>query len=214
MPEYIYICGPDGSGKSTYLYEIQKHLNKANVKTKYVWLRSPKILSKPLMAYCRLTGLTKYFHVKEIRYGGHEFYRSKAISYLFPLVQLIDFKIKNFFLKSRLNKSEYILIDRFSLDTLADLMVDTHRFNLHNTWIGRSFINSIPEGTEIIVLDVNEENIRSRKRDVRFDPHLKKKIRAYKILGDELNLRVVNNNRDKEIVLKDILGRLKLNERH
>lgn len=69
----IYITGPDGSGKTTYLEEIQRFFNEKGNRTNYVWLRSPKILSKPLMAYCRLAGLTRYKNIDGIRYGGHEF---------------------------------------------------------------------------------------------------------------------------------------------
>jgi thymidylate kinase len=211
MPESIYICGPDGSGKSTFLNEIQKYLEEKNERTKYVWLRSPKILSKPLMGFCRFVGLTRYFVINGTRYGGHEFYRSKVVSCIFPILQLTDFKIMNFFLKKKFNKSDFILIDRHAIDTLADLMVDTHRFDLHQMWIGRSFINLLPENTKIIVLDVEEDTLRNRKNDVRYDPQLTNKIKVYRILGKDLRLIKIDNNREKKIVIKDVFFKLGLN---
>jgi thymidylate kinase len=211
MPEFIYICGPDGSGKSTLLNEIQKHLKNNNVRTEYIWLRSPKILSKPLMGFCRIIGLTRYFIIDGMRYGGHEFYRSKIVSYIFPILQLVDFRIMNFFLKQKFNNSDIILIDRHAIDTLADLMVDTHRFDLHRSWIGRSFINLLPEDIKIILLDVEEETLRIRKNDVRYDPNLTNKIKVYRILGKDLRLIKIDNNREKKIVLKDVFLKLGLN---
>lgn len=210
----IYLTGPDGSGKTTYLEEIQRHFNEKGNQANYVWLRSPKILSKPLMAYCRLAGLTRYKNIDGIRYGGHEFYRSKFVSWLFPVLQLIDFKIKLLFKQKEINKDNIVLLDRFALDTLADLMVDTHRFDLHKTGIGRAFINTIPDKCKIIVLEATEDIIRKRKRDTLHDPHLSDKIKVYSILASDLNLTKINNNRNQSEVRLEIFEELGLNERH
>lgn len=210
----IYLTGPDGSGKTTYLEEIQRHFNEKGNRANYVWLRSPKILSKPLMAYCRLAGLTRYKNIDGIRYGGHKFYRSKFVSWLFPVLQLIDFKIKLLFKQKEINKDNIVLLDRFALDTLADLMVDTHRFDLHKTDIGRAFINTIPDKCKIIVLEATEDIIRKRKRDTLHDPHLSDKIKVYSILASDLNLTKINNNRNQSEVRLEIFEELGLNERH
>ena len=210
----IYLTGPDGSGKTTYLEEIQRHFNEKGNRANYVWLRSPKILSKPLMAYCRLAGLTRYKTIDGIRYGGHEFYRSKFVSWLFPVLQLIDFKIKLLFKQKEINKDNIVLLDRFALDTLADLMVDTHRFDLHRTAIGRSFISSIPDKCKIIVLEATENIIRKRKKDTLHDPNLSNKIKAYSILASDLNLTKINNNHNQSEVRLEIFEELGLNERH
>lgn len=201
-----YITGPDGSGKTTYIKEIEDYYIKKDRKTKHIWIRSPKIFSKPLMAYCRLIGLTKYKIIDGVKYGKHEFYRSKFISWLFPILQLIDFKIK--WAYTRIGKQDTILFDRFALDTLADLMVDTYNFNLHKTYIGRYFIKLIPKNTEMLMLSVSEENIRSRKKDTLHDEHLQNKIQVYKILCNDLDIKLIDNNRDCNIVKKDIFNYL------
>ena len=150
-----YITGPDGSGKTTYINEIYYYLQNKNVPVQHIWLRSPKILSKPLMVYCRLVGLTKYKTINGFRYGVHEFYKSKFVSWIFPLLQLIDFQIKKWLVFSKINqmKDFVILLDRFALDTLADLMVDTGRYDLHLKRIGKSFRKLMPVNTKIIVLN-------------------------------------------------------------
>ena len=99
--QVYYIAGSDGSGKTTLLKDLEIKLIDNSNRTIHIWIRSPKILSKPLMAYCRLVGLTKYETVDGIKYGKHELHRSSFVSWLFPILQLIDFKIKWYFKKKR-----------------------------------------------------------------------------------------------------------------
>ncbi len=207
-----YITGPDGSGKTTYLKEIETLLKEHGQNPSYIWLRSPKILSKPLMAYCRLVGLTKYKYIDEVKYGEHQFYRSKFVSFLFPILQLIDFKIKLFTYKNQFRNNDIILYDRFALDTLADLMVDTHRFDMHKKWVGRQFINILDNEIITILLKVDEDIIKIRKLDTKHDSNTAIKNKVYSILAQDLGLLEICNNREMEIVKKDIINGFDLNE--
>ena len=210
MASIYYLTGPDGSGKSSYLEEVADCLARKGINVSHVWLRSPKIFSKPLMAYCRLVGLTKYQTVDGIRYGGHFFQRSRIISRLYPWLQVIDFRVKLLTYSGKFKSDDIVLMDRFSLDTLADLMVDTERFNLHKIRVGRMLLDLIPDNTKIIVLSTSEKNIRIRKVDTRHDPLLEKKIKAYAVLSKDLGLEVVDNNGDFQVVKDDIFHKLAL----
>jgi thymidylate kinase len=205
-----YLTGADGCGKTTLINLVSDKLLLSGKYPVYIWLRSPKIISKLLMVYCRLIGLTKYERINGIRYGKHEFYRSKFVSWLFPILQLLDFKLTYLGIKRKIELNSVILFDRFSLDTLADLMVDTNRYNLHKTWIGKSFLNLLPKETKIIFLKVDELIIRNRKIDTLYDPHLSKKIEAYSILAKDLNIEFVENIDSKELVIKKIFAKLGL----
>jgi thymidylate kinase len=200
----IYIAGPDGIGKTTYLEYVESTLSENP--TRHIWIRSPKILSKPLMAYCRLVGLTKYKTIDGIKYGIHLFYKSSWVSWLFPILQLIDFKIKWKLEKRKVKPSEVVLFDRFNIDTLADLMVDTHKMELHKTWIGKKFIEMLPQNTKVVILHVEEETIRSRKKDTLHDENLALKIKVYDILSKDLNLKVIDNNRSLSVVKDEIVN--------
>lgn len=208
----IYIAGPDGSGKTSFLKAIEGEFNKNGLITHQVWLRSPKIFSKPLMLYCRIVGLTKYSIKEGIRYGSHEFYRSRSVSWLFPILQLIDFKLKWIITKLIINNNDILLLDRFALDTLSDLMVDTHRFDLHKNWVGKAFIKLLPANTNILVLSVLETTIRARKADTLFDPNITYRIKSFDVLSKDLKLNVINNNRPYNIVKKEIYNIIGLNE--
>jgi thymidylate kinase len=209
MVKYYYLPGPDGSGKTTFLEKLEDFFQAKGYATRHIWLRSPKILSKPLMAYCRFIGLTKYFYVDGIRYGGHEFHRSWFVSRLFPILQLLDFQIKWFFEKRKICEGEIVLLDRFALDTLADLMVSTHRFDLYKTWIGESFIKLIPINTQIFSLHVDEKTIRSRKKDTLFDENLGIKIKAFELLTAYFSsIEQIENKQSVENGIKKIVKRL------
>jgi len=190
----IYIAGPDGIGKTTFLKNIENHFKLQGKETRHIWIRSPKIISKPLMAYCRLFGLTKYKKIDGETYGHHEFYKSKFVSWLFPILQLQDFKIKWNSERKKIRHGEVLLFDRFCLDTLADLMVDTQIMDLHKTKIGSSFIDMLPKTTRTVILYVDEDVIRSRKKDTLHDPTLALKIKVYKILSKDLGIQVIDNN--------------------
>jgi thymidylate kinase len=208
-----YLTGPDGSGKTTYLQEIESSLKKRGEKTNHIWIRSPKILSKPLMLYCRIVGLTKYKYIDSIKYGGHQFYRSRFVSFIFPILQLIDFKIRLLTYKNQIRVNDIVLFDRFALDTLADLMVDTHRFDLHKKWIGKQFLKMLDEKIKIILLKVDEEIIKKRKLDTKYDDNTAIKNRVYSILARDLGLLEICNDREIGIVKKEIFKELKLHER-
>jgi len=205
---FLYITGPDGSGKTSYISELENKLQVQNKNYKHIWIRSPKILSKPLMLFCRITGLTKYKIIDGVKFGKHEFYRSRFVSWLYPLLQYADFWIKWKLEKRKLKQTNFVLFDRFALDTLADIMIDTNKLDLYTKHIGKAFIRLIPENTSIIVLNVNENTIRLRKKDTLHDDHLANKIEAYKIISNSLNLKVVDNNRAFENVKKEIFESL------
>lgn len=103
-----------------------------------------------------------------------------------------------------------LLFDRFNLDTLADIMVDTRNYNLHKTGIGRKFIELSPVEAELLVLNVDEAIIRSRKKDTLFDEHLSYKVEVYKKLAEDLNIKVINNNKDFESVKKEVFKYFRL----
>lgn len=206
----IYITGPDGSGKTSYLSEVENELKAQNKNTRHIWIRSPKITSKPLMLLCRLTGLTKYKIIDGVKYGKHEFYHSNFVSWLYPILQYIDFWIKWKFIKKKLTDPEILLFDRFALDTLADIMVDTDKMSLHKKPIGKAFIRLIPVNTSIIVLKVSENTIRERKKDTLHDEHLSNKIAAYEILSKDLDLSIIENYKSFEEVKNQVFESINL----
>lgn len=208
MAKMIYCCGADGSGKSTYLREIELDLNKRGFKTCSLWIRSPKILSKPLMLYCHLIGLTKYRYIDGFKFGNHSFEKSLLVRSLFPVLQLIDFKLKWALLKRKGVNANYILMDRFVVDTLIDLMVSTKRFDLFRSWIGKSFFKMLPSDALMLCFDANAVLIRSRKADTQYDVNLDLKLNLYRKICDHLNIVSIVNSQSIDHTRSEVLARV------
>lgn len=215
MTKYVYFMGSDGCGKTTYINKLSQKLISEGNSVQYYWIRSPKIFSKPLMLYCRIAGYTKYFYVDGVRYGSHDFEKSKFVSYLYPILQLLDF-ILRYWLDSRKMKSfkvDYIIFDRHAYDTLADIMVDTKRFALHKSIIGKAFFSLIPKDVIIFPLHVDPIIIKQRKVDTLHDPNILIKEKVYKTLYNSMSLNIIDNSTDDEnIVFNSILALLGLEE--
>ena len=197
----IYLIGTDGSGKTTYIKKLQK---KYNINFEYIWIRSPKIFSKPLMLICRIFGLTNYKYINNVKFGKHSFEKSKFVSLVYPYLQLLDFKIVWFFKRRFIQNNKNMIFDRFSIDTLADIMISTKKMYIHKTWVGKQFINAIPENTILLNIYVNEKNIKKRKFDTKFDELIELKIKVYKILCDYLNIPLFDNNKNITLVFNEI----------
>lgn len=206
MRSFYYISGPDGSGKTTHAMVLLDKLHSRHIDAKYVWCRSPKFLSKPLLAYCRLVGLTKYWEENGIKVGTHHFYKSKLVSKIYPWLQFFDMMIFKFFkiILPFYIKRKSIIIDRFVYDTLVDLMVDTNRYNMYTENVGKHFLKMMPTGAKVVFLDVDEDTLRKRKRDVSVDPNLKLKRELFLNLAKNLKIMVINTAQQYKIVEKKI----------
>jgi hypothetical protein len=148
------------------------------------------------MAYCHLTGLTKYKEINGFRYGTHSFEKSPVVRLLYPILQLIDFKIKWYFVsKFRIKNADYVLLDRFVLDTLVDIMVSTKRFDLYKTRIGSSFLNMLPKTAVTMLFIASPQTIRKRKLDTAYDGNLELKVKLFNNLGRILGIHIIDNDR-------------------
>lgn len=202
----ILIMGTDGAGKSTHAQKICKHFAAKGIKCKYVWLRVYHLVSLPLLAYCRLAGLTIYEIKDGQTIGHHEFYRSKFVSTLYPFLLFIDMNIAyltKIAIPSLLGYS--IVCDRFIYDALIDLMIDLNDFDLLKKKKGRIFLRLIPNYAKSLLIDLDEQIIRERRRDLLNDDLMEIKRRQYIKIADEFDIDIFNNYNNIEIVSDSII---------
>jgi len=195
MKRHYYITGVDGIGKTTQVDRLEQRLAKV-APTHRVWLRFPVLFSFPFLVYARLFGFTRYAVIDGVRVGAWEFHRSSLLTVLFPWVQLIDTIIYSLpKVWWPLLRGKTLLFERYALDILVDLMAATGNFQLHTHLIGQLFLNLIPKGTQIIILDAPIAEIRKRRADLEHDPAIIRRVQAYQKLAHHLNLKVVAAHR-------------------
>ena len=210
-PRFICLVGVDGSGKSTFARMVEKELTARGYRTKYVWLRMNYMLTRPLLLYCRLTGLTRRPTINGQKISIHEFQNAPVVATLVQYLHWIDTALAYFFkayLPMRL-RGETIICDRFVYDILIDFIVESGDSDLHDRLIWRLLLSLMPEDAKVFLIKANREVIIERRPDVLvMDPYFDVRFAEYAALESRYGLQAVDNNDAKEKALSDILSKV------
>ena len=211
LPRFICLIGVDGSGKSTFARMIEQELISRGYRTKYVWLRMNYMLTRPVLLYCRLTGLTRRPVVNGRKISIHEFHRSRPVAKLVQYLHFVDTVIaycfKIFIPMKFLGR--YIVCDRFVHDVLVDFIMESKDFDLHNKAIRRLLFSLVPKDAKVLLAKTDLRTILERKPDVLlYDKDFEMRFQEYNRLAQLYDLEVVDNNRTKDEVFADIKQRL------
>jgi thymidylate kinase len=202
-PQLVCIIGPDGVGKTTQIGLIVNKFRDLGVDYEYRWLRFHHLISLPLLGFARLVGLSEVITlVNGQKIGYHYFYRSSIISSLYEIFLFIDTVIFTFikiYLPLMIFRRN-ILCDRFTYDTLVDLMISTGRFDIYKSKVGEFFLKLIPNNSKIIMLIAEEPFLRTRREDVLLDKVLPLKIKLYLDIAKEFNITTIDAKDSKDKV--------------
>ena len=196
----VYVTGIDGSGKTTACEMIGKHLQAQGYEVETLWLRFNHFYSKPLLALCRLIGLTKYETVDGIRIGYHHFYRSRLVSWLFIRLQYLDAKRvfrKKIMPRMQRSGKRAIILDRYVIDILIDVSVDTGIDLFETAWKDR-FMSLQPEGTQTILIKRDYELVRQARPEAMPDKFFINRLKYYDQLREEHGMVIIENNESIE----------------
>lgn len=206
--ELIYICGPDGTGKSTQAELVIESFSKKGKIYEYRWLRFNHLFSLPLLAIARLRGLSEVQTLENgEKIGYHYFYKSKTISSIYPLLLFLDsliLSIAKLYIPRILFKKN-IVCDRFIYDTLIDLIISTHKTNLHRSLIGKYFLKLVPKNTKIVMLLAEEEELKQRRADIMQDKTLEMRLDLYRNFAKKYNISVIDAGLPIDSVHKEVL---------
>lgn len=192
----INISGIDGSGKTTIVNWLSERLQDAGYDVEVKWLRFNHVLTKPLLALCRLLGLTKYENIDGIRMGYHDFHRSRVISWLFVYLQYLD-ALRVYFIHvapALRKKNKVLILDRFIHDILIDIMIDTRIQDLDRKWAGRAFLRLIPADTLVIPVLRRREQVLDARPESRIDKNFEARFALYEGIPGRHDCRPVYNN--------------------
>lgn len=210
-PALIYICGIDGAGKTTQINMIKKHLDLAGLKHKYVWLRWASFISYPFLAICRILGYTRWKvnPRNRAKYVEHYFYKNKAISSIWKILFTLDLAFKSFFkVKIPLKRGCVILSDRYVIDAIVDLMIETRDFMIYKNLIGKLLFSLIPNQSIKMLIDLDEQNAFFRKNDIPNIKYLEKRRNLYLHLANYLKMPIINGRSSQKDVNAEIFRKV------
>ena len=213
VPCFICLVGVDGCGKSTLAKMLHQELTTRGIRSRVVWLRMNYKLTRPVLLYCRLTGLTRRPMINGQKISIHEFQRAPVVATLVQYLHWIDTALAYFFkayLPMRL-RGETIICDRFVYDILIDFIVESGDPDLHNRLIRRLLLSLMPENAKVFLIKADREVIIRRKPDVLvMDPYFDLRYAEYGNLDCIYGLDVIDNNRFIAQVKTDTIRELGL----
>jgi len=213
---FIYITGCDGTGKTTQAALMMQRLRNLGEDPLHLWLRFPFLTSVPLLAYARWRGYSYYEEIISetgnlIRHGYWDFDRSWLLRIFLPWFLLIDVAI------AAVRKvywpiwcGETIVCERFAIDTMIDLSVGLADPDFIRKVPGKLFLRIVPDLKSIVLLDLSEQEARSRREDLVSDQRLTQRLSSYREAAKIAGLTMVSTDRSIEQVFDEVVRRIRI----
>jgi len=210
--EIIVISGIDGCGKTTIIEGVRSELETRGHKTSCVWLRYNHYLTKIFHALCRLTGFTRYEWHDGIRVGYHEFYRSTLISALVVILNFIDTLLASFFLVyiPALFTRRIIICDRWVVDILVDLQVDTRKYLGPDSFWGRIFLKLVPGNAKCFVILRDTSSIEAARLEHAYDKNYMPRRELFAKWSEDSRCIAMDNNGTVNDTVRCVLSKLNI----
>lgn len=207
MKKYM-ISGSDGTGKSTITDNLKIQLENENKKVETIWLRFNHKLAKVVNILGRIAGKSYYETYSWGKVGYHDY--NGLIGSLYIYAVLFDhllFRILNRKKIFEKRNCDALIIDRYIIDIMADLIVDTNK----NELVYRLFFKYVKSevlGSKVFILDCDYNIVISRREDIKDDKNWLKKQAAYRYLSKKLDIAILNTGENSiENIIKIIKGK-------
>ena len=151
----------------------------------------------------RVTGKSYYETYSWGKLGYHDY--SGFIGVLYIIAVYIDHLIFNTFFRNRhLKPNKNYLIDRFIIDIIADLIVDTKRPNMV-FFLFSPFLKKELALAHAFILKCDKEIVVSRRKDILDDKSYDFKITAYNLIASKFNISTINSG---ELSIKESFDKI------
>jgi hypothetical protein len=185
MKKSIMISGPDGTGKSTIINKLHKELG-----FEIVWLRFHHYLSKIVNMIGRIVGKSYRKEYSWGKVGYHDYCGIFGVFYIFAVY--IDHLLFKLLIKNRkFKKNKTYLVDRYILDVVADLIVDTKNYKMVFFLFDR-LVRKELSAFDSYILECNIDIVIGRRNDIKDDKKYLDKINAYKVISHKYNINTIN----------------------
>ena len=200
---YIIFSGIDGCGKSTQIKMLNTYLESVGINSKVVWLRSPHLFTSPLNFLCRILGMTTYD--KENNLFFRDYSKSKIIRKIYPSLQYLDMVL--YFTKIKLSRKRQgiLLLDRFTLDTFVDIVLESSRQDLLGSKINHRFVNMIPQDSICFCYNISANDVIDRREELKHDIKLHEKEKLYESIHASFEPIVIDARQSPEVIQEMII---------
>lgn len=187
----IMISGADGTGKSTIINALESHLKLQQKPVEKVWLRFNHLFAKLVNIVGRLTGKSYYEEYAWGKLGYHSYHG--VFGYLYIVSVYLDHVIFFLFKRRKVfgKKNKFILIDRYIVDIVADLIVDTGHNNFVHLLFDR-FVYKELKITKAYIVDCDLDTIITRRSDILDDKNIRLKLSTYNDLAKYYRIEIIN----------------------
>lgn len=190
----ICISGPDGVGKTTQAMMLIEYFKKKEHRTKYVWLRFNHFFSLALLGYMKMIGLSSVIYSSDgKKIGFHDLKNNKHLARIYEMSLLIDMFLASVIkIYLPMIAKRIVICDRYVIDTIVDIMINTSDHNFHKSSIGRLLYALAPKNCINIIIISKFDILRNRKTDINIDNQFTLRIHLYKKLANDNQITIFN----------------------
>jgi len=210
----VIVSGVDGSGKSTQLALLGRYLRSRGFKVKYLWLRWFAAFTFLLYVYAKLTRRTIVIRTRTRPIHVHIFWIDPLLRYSYPRLLLFDLILWFILNKliARIKGCDVLLIDRFVLDVLVDLLWEVRDIKFLKSTLVRNMWGYVKS---TVVLTVKPREAIKRKSDIISLREAAFKKRCFEMLAKYLDIPILDTTgADTTTTFRELIELLKLHIRY